>query len=297
MGDKPSVIERLLIQRHTVILLHGGGDAADQLGDAHHVGHFAVDLRIDDVQGNEARLVLRQAVAQPLLDDIERPIPHCKFAGIKIRNLPQQLIGIIHTGAQPFNRKADMVGQRDVNIFAQPPTDGFFCCFYDFRTDVKKFSGHVAQQLHQARRFFRITQVIDFLDFLCRHQIAGLLFEADPKAAQDDLMSIRVRNTDKVIADDAADTVSVLSLHPCRGHRISCRRTSIRAAASSSSGPSAVTVIVLPCRTPRPIRLIRRVASVCLPLCSIVILLWNSFAALTSCPAGRAWMPMGSVIS
>ena len=52
-----------LNSKHTVVinlsLIHiCGSDAADQLGDAHHVGHFSVDLCIDDVQGDETRLVL-----------------------------------------------------------------------------------------------------------------------------------------------------------------------------------------------------------------------------------------------
>ena len=114
-----------------------------------------------------------------------------------------------------------MIGQGDINIFAQPPSSHPFRFLYDLRADIQKFRRHVAEQLHQAGGFLRIAQVVDLLHLTRGYKVARLLFEADPQAAQDNLASIRVNDTYKIVANDAADPVGLLPAQLRRGHSVS----------------------------------------------------------------------------
>ena len=62
-------------------------------------------------------------------------------------------------------------------------------------------------------------------------------------------------------------------------------------------GGLLLTVTVSPHLMPMPIRAIRRVASTDLPfLSTMVTVLWQVLASFASIPAGRAWMPTGSLM-
>ena len=207
MCDKPTVVERLLIQRHAIIILHHADDLANQLGDTHHIRHFTVNFRVDDVECDEPSLILRQPKPQSCLDDIDRLLANGELRRIKVGNLPQQMIRIANAAAQSLHSKADVIGERNIDVFAQPTPDPAFRCLDNLRTDIQKFRRYVRQQIPQSGGFLRITQIVNLFHLLRRNQVSRMLFKPDTQSSQNNLFSAVIRRTNEIVADHAADAI------------------------------------------------------------------------------------------
>ena len=81
-------------------------------------------------------------------------------------------------------------------------------------------------------------------------------------------------------------------------YRFSLKNCSMAAQLDSSLPPSTVTVTVSPVLMPMPMRAMSLVAAADLLPSALVIVtvLSRPLAALANRPAGRAWMPIGSVM-
>ena len=123
----------------------------------------SVQLGVDDVQGDEARLVLGQLHPQGALDDLQGHLTHLVLLGVEGFDLPQQLIGVVHPVFVPLKGKGNMVGEGDVHIPRQVPTQQTLGALNDLGAHLQVLRRQLHHQLGQALGLAVVLQGVHLL--------------------------------------------------------------------------------------------------------------------------------------
>ena len=209
VGDEAHGVQAVRVQGHAVGLLDDVQGALDELQDV--VGRVLVHRDGDEVQGDIARLVLRQGHAAAFPDDVQRPAAQVKLPAVEEPGLTQKQVGQAHAAALALNGEADVVYQGDGGLVAHgeavrlrggdDPLGG-----------LHHVGPHVLEHLEELGLHL-VLDIVDLLHQILADPVPGPLVEADPPPQHNGLPAVGHHGGDGIVIENLDGTHTNTSSH------------------------------------------------------------------------------------
>ena len=207
MHCKAAEIQRIPVKMAVVEALHHLHAAVHKAGDIVHHAHGGVELRIDDVQGDEAALVIREICPAALADD--RQTVHAKTVLLRIE-LPDRCherVGEADALLTALDGKTDMVGQRDEHALVQRVIHPAADHLHQLVGEQQMLIGDLFQQLHQLLLHGRAGHAVAALHLSGVQLVPRLCAKAQPAPGDDQLAAGGVHHPQDVVVDRFFDGI------------------------------------------------------------------------------------------
>ena len=209
MDGETVEVQGFLVEAFAIEVFHQSGHILDQPGDVVHLGHAGVQLRVDNVQGDERGLVSVKVDAQAFPDGFQTLLTQLEFRGIVGHDGALQGIAELHTGVFALNGEADVVRQGDQEGFVELLGELLLDLGDQLLGQGQVLRGDLLHQLPEALLSALVLHAVSALDAALVDVLAPVASEADAPAGDDPLAAAAVHNAQDVVVDD------LLDLHGC----------------------------------------------------------------------------------
>ena len=205
MRHEAVVCKRILVVLDMPRETHDVRDLADEADDA--LGHRLLRprLRIDEVHGDEARLVFRQLDAEPLAEVGDGTQCTLIFFRIEALRLPEHHVVNRDALAHAVDGHVDVVGQGDVDAVVELHAELFFRLLDDGVRCVHVVGRNACEQFLEMLEHLGVAEAVDFVDARIVDRIAAMAAERKPAPHRDDFPLVAVVRDDDIVIQDFFD--------------------------------------------------------------------------------------------